>query len=68
VKLITFDREKFQKILKNDPTNGLLFFQGIAATIGNRLLQAYKMISETRQYEKMLTLGTGQFKKSNAAA
>ena len=68
VKLITFDREKFQKILKNDPANGLLFFQGIAATIGNRLLQAYKMISETTQYEKMLTLGTGQFKKSNVAA
>jgi len=68
VKLITFDREKFEKILKNDPANGLLFFQGIAATIGNRLLQAYKMISETTQYEKMLTLGTGQFKKSNAAA
>jgi len=68
VKLITFDREKFQKILKNDPANGLLFFQGIAATIGNRLLQTYKMISETTQYEEMLSLGTGQFKKSNAAA
>jgi len=68
VKLIAFDRENFQKILKNDPANGLLFFQGIAATIGNRLLQAYKMISETTQYEKMLTLGTGQFKKSNTAA
>lgn len=67
VELITFDREKFQKILKKDPANGLLFFQGLAATIGNRLLQTYKMISETAQYEEMLSLGTGQFKKSNAA-
>jgi len=25
------------------------------------------MISETAQYEEMLSLGTGQFKKSNAA-
>ncbi len=68
VELITFDSEKFQKILKNDPANGLIFFQGIAETIGNRLLQTYKMISQTTQYEEMLSLGTGQFKKSDAAA
>jgi len=68
VELIAFDREKFQKILKKDPDNGLLFFQGLAATLGNRLLQTYKMISETAQYEEMLSLGTGQFKKSNSAA
>jgi len=68
VQLITFDSEKFQKILKNDPNNGLLFFQGLASTIGNRLLQAYKMISESTQYEEMLTLGTGQFKKSATVA
>lgn len=67
VELIIFDREKFQKILKKDPDNGLLFFQGLAATIGNRLLQTYKMISKTAQYEEMLSLGTGQFKKSTAA-
>ncbi len=68
VELIVFDSEKFQKILKSDPHNGLLFFHGLATTIGNRLLQAYKMISETTQYEKMLTLGTGQFKKSTTVA
>jgi len=67
VELITFNRERFQKILKNDPSNGLIFFQGLAATIGNRLLQTYKMISETTKYEEMLSLGTGQFKKFNAA-
>jgi len=67
VKLIAFDKEKFQKVLKEDPANGLLFFQGLATTIGNRLLQTYKMISETTEYERMLSLGTGQFKKSNAA-
>jgi len=66
VKLITFDKEKFQKILKEDPANGLLFFQGLATTIGNRLLQTYKMISDTSQFEKISSLGTGQFKKSNA--
>ena len=68
VKLITFDKEKFQKILKEDPANGLLFFQGLAATIGNRLLQTYKMISDTTQLEEISSFGTGQFKNPNAAA
>ena len=68
VELITFDSEKFQMILKKDPANGLLFFQGLASTIGNRLLQTYKMISDASQFENISSLGTGQFKKSNAVA
>lgn len=68
VELITLDKDKFQKILKNDPANGLLFFQGLASTIGTRLLQAYNTISESTQYEEMLTIGTGQFKKSATVA
>ncbi|MBW2607700.1 MAG: cyclic nucleotide-binding domain-containing protein [Deltaproteobacteria bacterium] len=68
VDLITFDKEKFQTILEEDPANGLLFFQGLAETLGNRLLQTYKMISDTSQFEKISSLGTGQFKKPNAAS
>ena len=64
VELITFDREGFQKILTKDPANGLIFFQGLVDMLGNRLLQTYKMISATTQHEKMISIGSGQFKKS----
>jgi hypothetical protein len=31
--------------LETDPANGIIFFKQLAATLGNRLIESYKMIS-----------------------
>jgi len=44
-KLLKTDSEKLRKVLETDPSNGIIFFKQLAATLGNRLLESYKMIS-----------------------
>ncbi len=44
-KLLKTDSEKLRKVLETDPSNGVIFFKQLAATLGNRLLESYKMIS-----------------------
>jgi CRP-like cAMP-binding protein len=41
-KLRKFTRDEFQKILKNEPVNGMLFFKHLARSIGERLINSYK--------------------------
>jgi len=43
-KLLVADRKKLGKILEDDPANGLIFLKQLAATLGNRLMETYKMI------------------------
>jgi len=43
-KLLVMDCEKLGKILEEDPSNGIIFFKHLAATLGNRLLETYKLI------------------------
>ena len=45
-KLLKTDSEKLKKELEKDPANGIVFFKQLAATLGNRLLEIYKTISE----------------------
>jgi CRP/FNR family cyclic AMP-dependent transcriptional regulator len=45
-KLLKTDSQKLIKVLENDPANGIVFFKQLAATLGNRLLEIYKTISE----------------------
>ena len=44
-KLLKTNSGKLIKELKKDPANGIIFFKQLAATLGNRLLESYKMIS-----------------------
>jgi CRP-like cAMP-binding protein len=44
-KLLKTDSEKFSAVLENDPDSGVIFFKQLAATLGNRLLESYKLIS-----------------------
>ena len=46
-KLLKTNSEKLRKELDNDPANGVVFFKQLAATLGNRLLETYKTISQT---------------------
>jgi CRP-like cAMP-binding protein len=43
-KLLKTDSQKFVRILEKDPANGVIFFKQLAATLGNRLLESYKLI------------------------
>jgi CRP-like cAMP-binding protein len=66
-RLLQMDRDKFQKILENDPVNGFIFFKRLAGTLGNRLLQSYNQISAVVQLESSLSFGTGQILGSTLA-
>lgn len=48
-KLLKTDSNKLTLLLEKDPANGLIFFKHLAATLGNRLLESYKII--TREQE-----------------
>lgn len=63
-----FDRRTLQKIIEEDPTNGIIFFKRLAATIGYRLLCMYKMITSSSIAGTSPTLGSGQIEHSEAAA
>ncbi len=43
-KLLITDRTQLGKILEEDPANGIIFMKRLAATLGNRLIETYKMI------------------------
>ena len=47
-KLLKTDSEKFSIVLENDPDSGVIFFKQLAATLGNRLLESYKLISQKK--------------------
>jgi CRP-like cAMP-binding protein len=67
-KLVKIEAEKFQEVLKKDPANGLDFFKRLAGTLGNRLLQSYKMISAASEATPSVSTGTGQLQESPATA
>jgi hypothetical protein len=62
------DRRDLQKILENDPVNGLIFFRRLAGIIGNRLLRSYMMMTAASQAEISPSMGTEQVEESEAAA
>jgi len=43
-KLLVTDRNKLAIVLDEDPANGMIFLRHLAATLGNRLIETYKMI------------------------
>ena len=59
-KLLKFDRDKLQKVLEKDPAHSLILFKHLAAILGNRLLQSYKIISSILPSETSPAYGTGQ--------
>jgi CRP/FNR family transcriptional regulator, cyclic AMP receptor protein len=49
--LLLIEKEKLERILNNDPANGMIFYKNLAQTLGNRLLRSYKVISEAKRLE-----------------
>jgi CRP-like cAMP-binding protein len=48
-KLLRIDSKKFSGILNNDAPNSSIFFKHLAATLGNRLLESYKIITPDQE-------------------
>jgi hypothetical protein len=48
-KLLKTSSDKLSRVLEADPDNGIIFFRQLAATLGNRLLETYKMIKPTKK-------------------
>ena len=63
-KLLKMDVKKLNEILEKDPANGIVFFRHLAWTLGNRLIQTYKMISNAFQVDTSSSFGTGQVLES----
>lgn len=59
--LIAFERNRFQRTLEEDPTNGLVLYKGLAKTLANRLLQTYQMIAGISLSGQTVSSGSGQF-------
>lgn len=59
--LISFDRQRFQKILDNDPVSGQKLYKGLTKTLANRLLETYKMIAALPVSDHDIVSGSGQF-------
>jgi CRP-like cAMP-binding protein len=51
-KLLKTDSQKFARVLEKDTANGVVFFKHLAATLGNRLLESYKIISTNPKEER----------------
>ena len=45
-KILKTSSDKLSRVLEADPDNGIIFFKQLAATLGNRLLETYKMINK----------------------
>ena len=50
--LLLIEKEKLERILTSDPANGMLFYKNLSQTLGNRLLNSYKIISEAKRLEE----------------
>jgi CRP-like cAMP-binding protein len=46
-KLLKTDRDKLSRILEEDAENGIIFFKQLAATLGKRLLQTYRLLESS---------------------
>jgi CRP-like cAMP-binding protein len=47
-KLLKTDSNKLSRILAEDADNGIIFFKQLAATLGNRLLETYKVMTPSK--------------------
>ena len=65
-KLLKFDKAELQKVLDEDPVNGLIFFKRLAGTLGTRLLQSYSMITSASMVDATPLYGTGQVQETEA--
>ena len=65
-KLLKINVKKLHQILEKEPENGHIFFKRLADTLGNRLIQTYRMISSMPHAAVSPSYGTGYVQESEA--
>jgi CRP-like cAMP-binding protein len=58
--LLRIDAGKLDKLIERDATSGVMFFKRLAASLGNRLLQTYRLIPGMAETHLSHSYGTGQ--------
>ncbi|MEW6667412.1 MAG: cyclic nucleotide-binding domain-containing protein [Thermodesulfobacteriota bacterium] len=58
--LMRIDVGRLNRLLEKSPATGLVLFKRLAGSLGNRLLQTYRMISDTPEGDVSRSYGTGQ--------
>jgi CRP/FNR family transcriptional regulator, cyclic AMP receptor protein len=59
-KTLRIERVALLKIMELEPAEGMAFFRNLAATLGNRLLTSYKMMSNRSSVEDSASFGSRQ--------
>ena len=65
-KLLRVDVKELHQIFDREPGNGRIFYRHLAATLGNRLLQTYRMTSSMSRAGISQSFGTGRVQESEA--
>jgi CRP/FNR family transcriptional regulator, cyclic AMP receptor protein len=60
VNLTMFHRDKLQPLLSEDTVSAFKFYKNLAATLGNRLVLSYELLSSFALADSTKTYGTGQ--------
>jgi len=63
-KLLRISVEKLEKLFEKDRASEVLFLRQLAAGLGSRLIQSYRMICDKAQADVSLSYGTGQVQES----
>ena len=63
-KLLKISVQKLEKLFEKDRADEIIFLRQLAALLGARLIQSYKMISNKAQADLSLSYGTGQVQES----
>jgi CRP/FNR family cyclic AMP-dependent transcriptional regulator len=66
--LLKIDVGTLNNVLERDAVTGMLFFKRLAGVLGNRLLQTYKLMSDTAGADISRSYGTGQVLESDTKA
>jgi CRP/FNR family transcriptional regulator, cyclic AMP receptor protein len=63
--LLRIDMGELNKILEKDAPTGLVFFKRLAGSLGKRLLETYRRMSDTGETDILRSYGTGQVLESD---
>jgi CRP-like cAMP-binding protein len=65
-KLLKVSVQELERLFEKDRVSEIIFFKQLAALLGARLIQSYKMISGAAQAEASVSFGTGQVRKAES--
>lgn len=66
--LLRIEIGELNKLFQKDESSGLIFYRNLAGSLGNRLLQTYRLITGMAGSDISRSYGTGQLLESDARA